>query len=365
MCLTLIRGLRERFDFSVYVPCGIDDDAIAGSMRRELSDLGVPVHVGTRVRMSRGGLLVAAARLALGGTEAPDLVHLHTEVPEATFAAVKATVSRFRSVPIVRTIHNSTYWPVHKWIGVWSERQLGDAYVAAVSKSAWDAWAAMRRDAGLSGRTPQIIPNGVSMSRVRPRTTAPPSVARLLFAGRFEPQKGADLLPEIVAQVAVPAGMRVHLEIVGAGSERSRLEQLAANPPGGWEIQLRPPMPALSNQLADYDLLVMPSRFEGLSVLAIESLLARLPVVATCAPGLREGFPTGYPWLCAPGDARAYAALLSKVLAVPETWNTVADGAHAFALSQFDPRVMCARYDELYAHALQASTIASAAASNV
>lgn len=69
------------------------------------------------------------------------------------------------------------------------------------------------------------IPNGVHLKDV-PRHQSVPG--RLLFVGRLEPMKGVDtLLQALKAIVEKNADRKVHLHIVGDGSQRQNLEELA------------------------------------------------------------------------------------------------------------------------------------------
>jgi len=96
----------------------------------------------------------------------------------------------------------------------------------------------------------------------------------------------------------------------------------------------------------------MPSRYEGLALIAIEAALLGLPVIATDGPGLREGFPAQYPWLAKAGDAVSFANLLQAALEDPATWQGAVLKAREFAEEHFDQRVMCDAYARLYADAM-------------
>jgi glycosyltransferase involved in cell wall biosynthesis len=89
-------------------------------------------------------------------------------------------------------------------------------------------------------------------------------------------------------------------------------------------VTLEPPRPGLSGTLADFDVVLMPSRFEGFGLVAGEALLAGTPVVGTDAPGLREVLPPGYPLLAPVGDTAALARLLADVVADPGRFREMA-----------------------------------------
>jgi glycosyltransferase involved in cell wall biosynthesis len=92
----------------------------------------------------------------------------------------------------------------------------------------------------------------------------------------------------------------------------------------------------------------MPSRFEGLGLVAIESTLAGLPVIATDAEGLREALPPDHPWIARVGDAASFAAVLQAALEYPDRWAPAVAAAQAFARNHFDFPSMCRAYLQVY-----------------
>jgi glycosyltransferase involved in cell wall biosynthesis len=198
---------------------------------------------------------------------------------------------------------------------------------------------------------PVLLLNAVSVPDLPRRRRTPGEPIKLLFSARFELQKGADLLERIVDQTVLPQGTTVELDILGSGVFHPQLAALRDAPPPGWRITLAGPVAGLTERMTSYDLMLMPSRFEGLSLLAIESLLLSLPIVATDAPGLRDGLPLDWPWMAKPGDATDYARVLSKALADPTAWPAIAEKGRAFAKAKFDLAVMANGYRELFMRA--------------
>jgi glycosyltransferase involved in cell wall biosynthesis len=196
---------------------------------------------------------------------------------------------------------------------------------------------------------PCIIYNGVSSlvrePAGRPRDAA---VRRVLFAGRFEAQKGTDILCAALPLVQLPAGVKGELTLIGHGAQQSLVDALAERPPSGWTIAVQAPVSRLDDILPQFDLVVMPSRFEGLGLVAIEATLAGLPVVATDAPGLREALPADYPWRAAPGDAPAFARALTAVCDASAGWSEIVRAAQQFAQARFSPARMSVGYRQLY-----------------
>ena len=60
---------------------------------------------------------------------------------------------------------------------------------------------------------------------------------------------------------------------------RQLLQSFAARPPPGWIVRVGEPATDLLQRLPAFDLVLMPSRFEGLGMVAVEALLLGVPVV--------------------------------------------------------------------------------------
>ncbi len=351
VAFSLMRGLRDEFDFACFAVRGVESGDLGRALQAQLQALAIPLYCGPRWPLRLGGMVPAGLRAGQVVRQfRPGLLHLHTEIPESTYAALAALRPGVAPGGVVRTIHTSAYWDFWPQLGRWCERRLGPSRVAAVSTAALAAFHAHRAGSG-AGPLPvpaTVIYNGVgepAPATAVPR--APGDRLRVLFAGRFESEKGADLLPQILAQVQPPAP-GAELVLHGRGRHERRLRALAARPPAGWTVQVRPPCADLRARLAEFDLVLLPSRAEGLGLVAIEAARAGRPVVATGIAGLREALPADYPWLAPAGDAAGFARELQRALGARATWPAVAARADAFARQRFDLAAMLAAYAQLY-----------------
>jgi glycosyltransferase involved in cell wall biosynthesis len=295
VAFNLIGAMRDRCDFGVYVANGVDPGPVGQSMTEELRLMNVPLYVGTSVPIKFGGMALAGWWFAKAVKQfKPDIIHLHTEIPESSYASMVTLRPSIKQIPLVRTIHNSIYWNPWRKLGIWSDRKMPRSYVAGVADGALKAFDELRAESG-AGAVPQkptLIYNGVVVKdSPRPIDRPVADVVRILFAGRFEDQKGADLLPQILGKVKLPHGKSAELDIFGSGTHEAVLRSLAASPPAGWTININGPVPNLSSRMPQYDLMIMPSRYEGLALSAIEAALLAVPIIATDGPGIREGFP--------------------------------------------------------------------------
>lgn len=354
MCFTLMRGLRGRFDFGVFAVLGVEPGKVGEGFKRELDEMNVPLFTGTKIPMKLGGMFTSGRKLkAAIRSFRPDVVHLHTEIPESAYAAMAALpfTGKAKRVPLVRTVHNTVIWVPWRKLGRWCERRMKPSHIAAVSTSALDSYKRHRDESGagpLPGE-PIVIYNGVPEGDgvASPRLDSG-ATTRVLFAGRLEPQKGADLLPEILRRVDPVDGRVNELVIFGSGSLEDRLKALKEDPPAGWVVRVEGPVPDLRRRMKAFDLFIMPSRYEGFGLVAVEALLDGLPVVATTAPGLAEVFPQGYPFLSKPDDADAFATALQAALRSREQWPAAVRSGATLAREKFSVAAMCDGYANLY-----------------
>ncbi len=350
VAISLTERLSGQHHFTFFAVEGVLDTPVGQAMHARLQALGVPVHSGTRLPIKAGGLLQAAARLAaLLRREPFDVIHLHTEIPETTYALTFPG----RRAGVLRTVHNATLWPSRIWtrIGRWVEGRLGQARAVAVSQASLAGLQDFRRRHGVPPLAPdraEVVFNGVSALNPGRRERTAGAPPRLLFAARLELQKGADLLPDLLQRATRLHPTPAEVTVLGDGSLHAALRAWADGHHAPWTVTLAAPRPNLGAHLAEYDAVLMPSRFEGFGLLAAEALLAGTPVVAFDVPGLREVLSDGYPLLAPPEDTGAFAQVLALVLQAPEHHRDLVRPWGAGVKERFSPERMAARYGQTY-----------------
>lgn len=131
----------------------------------------------------------------------------------------------------------------------------------------------------------------------------------LLFVGRFDYQKGLDILLDAFEEVCVKSE-KVHLHIIGGGQE-----QVGRKPQNSNKITyynwLSPD--EINAFYRTVDLLVMPSRWEGLPMVLIESLRAGTPVLVSNASDLPSLIEIQKSGLVAPLSKEGFAQVINNI----------------------------------------------------
>ncbi|MER5193436.1 glycosyltransferase [Streptomyces sp. NPDC002755] len=263
----------------------------AGRLAGDLRSLGADVRQWAATR-SPGRTLPGEVRrlVRLLDEVRPDLVHAHSA--KAGLAGRLAVRGR---IPTVFQPH------------AWSFEAVGGT--TAVLALKWERLAARwtdrlvcvseaERTTGLRARIGgqvSVIPNGIDLERFHPASVdtvrasllprLDPAAPLVVCVGRLCRQKGQDVLLTAWTDIArkVPGA---RLVLVGDGPDEERLRSRA------------PESVLFAGAVADAvpwyqaaDLVVLPSRWEGMALAPLEALACGRPVVVTDVDGAREGLP--------------------------------------------------------------------------
>lgn len=193
---------------------------------------------------------------------------------------------------------------------------------------------------GIAASHVRVIPNGVDLRRFRAQPWPQVGEAeplRLLFVGRLSREKGLDILLQALTMTR-PRG-RFRLRIVGTGNERASLHAQATAADLGSMVEF---CGAQSNVVAQYawsELVVVPSRFEGMPNVVLEAMACSRPVLGTRVNGTSDLIADGRDgWLVPSEDpaslARALDALANSratLAGVGACGRSTVEGAHSIA----------------------------------
>jgi glycosyltransferase involved in cell wall biosynthesis len=161
----------------------------------------------------------------------------------------------------------------------------------------------------------EVIPNGVEPEAF---TAAAPRRHAALFLGRLDThQKGLDLLLDAYATVATAT--TAGLVVAGDGPDADALRRRARRLGIADRVEFvgRVTGAAKYALLASAQVVCMPSRYEGLPLVAPEALACGTPVLAADIPCLRSVVTPGTGRLLPRDDVEAWAAAIAGALADP------------------------------------------------
>jgi len=164
---------------------------------------------------------------------------------------------------------------------------------------------------------------------------------RLLYVGRLDPQKA----PEIIIRAA--AGLDVELTLIGDGSDRARLVELAGRLGLAERVRFIPSVPhaQIHRHYHQADIFALATHYEGFCIPVLEAMASALPVVASDTQPLPEIL--GQSGLIVPKTAEAFENAFRRLLAEPELALELGRAARERAAG-LDGAIMERREVELY-----------------
>ncbi len=320
LAINLTRGMVHRGHQCCVVTVGRirGENEIGKNQRRRLSEVGIDIVELAGFNMRWNALFAPFRLSALIKSWKPDIVHSHTDIPDFIVSLTR----RVRKFRVARTIHNSELWSTHPIFGRLCEAAFQDDLIVFISKDTKTAYQALRRRYALpESGTQHLIPNGVFVpdkaerfgrSHLAEACDADLNKAQFCFAGRYNPQKGFDILLKAIAKLSPDYLRRCEFHAFGRGEDREKYVEAVSR--DKLPVLFHPPVSQIVRLLSAFDAVVMPSRFEGLPLLAIESMAVGTPVIVTRAPGLREAIPPDWPLVSPVEDPEAMRDLLVTFL---------------------------------------------------
>lgn len=297
-------------------------------------------HVPLRLVGRRPADLLASLRRLrrLRRSDAPDLVHAHN--PKA---ALVARLAMGRRVPVVTTLHGVADAEARSAARIL--RRTSDL-VVVVSPHLRDQLVRF----GFPAERVEVVANTIeplpSYSRraARAELGIPQDAAVALCVARMVDQKRHDLLVEAWAAARVPGT----LLLAGSGPNEARTAAAVARHGLAADVRLLGERTDVPRLLAASDVLVLPTRWEGLPISVLEAMGAGVPVVASRVRGVAEHFG-GAARLVASDSVSEMATALEEVLGDDLLRRRMREQGRALLAREFGSERMVAAYGDLYA----------------
>lgn len=285
----------------------------------------------------------------------PDVCHSHLE--QSDFFLALAAKLAFSNAIKVRTIHN-VYAPtalpamVHRW--------LQSSFSANVA-----CGPAVRAEYPYLRAADFAINNGIDLTHLAPTSEAQNIKAILgitaqealfIHIGAFsirdqKLQKAQDIIVKAMAKTST---QNYVVAFLGDGEQRAAIERLASDLGVIARCRFLGRVTNPADYLAVADGVLMPSRFEGLSIGCIEAVCAGRPVIASDISAFSP-FTKSSTLLVAPEDVIQLADKIDKLLSDGESLQKQAHENQAEYCHEFDIKSVASRYLRCYENLLNAN----------
>ncbi len=209
---------------------------------------------------------------------------------------------------------------------------------------------------GICHENISVIHNGVSLPNIDRVFVNNNHKIIVGYVGRLSKEKGIDYLINVIKNV-LSLSSQVEFLIIGDGPEKYLLDPLKEAP-----IENHVTCVGQVSDIAPYyrqmDLILVPSRSEGLPFVVLEAMSYGIPVIATHVGGLPEIIVSGENSILVSPD-RTVEEITQTVLVLAKDHNqrtALGISARRTIDERFSQRIMCQKTLEMYRHILRRSS---------
>jgi glycosyltransferase involved in cell wall biosynthesis len=281
--------------------------------------------------------------------ERVDIVHCHN-IGALFYGSIGSKLART----------SGTLYTAH---GVYSANRLGKLRFARympidrVVTVSEDAREAMLSSGHFDPDAVQTLPNGIDIDlfnmdvdrhALKEELGLPEGVPVFGIVARLSWEKEHKTLLDAMAMLSSEIASSI-LVVVGDGPIRAELEQHAVDAGVADRVYFLGERRDVPKLLQVFDVFVLSSRLEGLSLTLLEAAAAGLPIVATNVGGNSEVVVDGNTgFIVEPGDPGALAEAMSKVGSDPELARSMGKLGRKRVIEQYSLDAMVRRYDKIY-----------------
>lgn len=204
------------------------------------------------------------------------------------------------------------------------------------------------------------IPNGVDLTRFQASTPSPWETrqARVVMSARYASQKDHLTLIRASALLSrMPLTCPILLAGDGKRRHKGKAQALARQLQPDANVQFLGQVQDIPQLLADSQIFVLSTHYEGMPLALIEAMAAGCLVIGTDVPGVRDVIQHGHNgWLVPENDAPALAQQIAHALRHPSESARLASQGRADSTQAFDQTLSAAQHYSAYRQAASAST---------
>ncbi len=305
----------------------------------------------------------AWAILKFAHKEGFDLMHSHGYKGNVLFGLMPKSI---RKIPLVATVHGwvstngLTKMRLYEWLDARSLRFV-DA-VVLVS----EAMQSHPKLKGGKGINLHVIHNGIPISDNTPPSHHPnasssnsynldPTIINFCkkgftigTIGRLSTEKGYKYLIEAL-RLLINEGIDARLVIIGEGYERNLLEELVLRFELKDSVILPGYRPYAKNYLPYFNVFIISSLTEGLPITLLESMQAKVPIVATKVGGISDVLQNGRAGLLIqPSKPHALAQSIHRLYHDRELASRLTNVAYHTVTTHYTTKNMALGYLDIY-----------------
>jgi glycosyltransferase involved in cell wall biosynthesis len=352
---TLARGGAERLLVMLLPELARQGHDVAVAVRRaphelqpELEAAGVPV---IRLPKRHKWALVSSARDIACAMPEADILHAHLYFPAISTAL--ARILGFTQAKTCVTFHNLAYAGANRdGLKLRFRKALArNLYPLGMdAKLAVSGAVADHYGRALALDRISVLHNPIdlaAMAAIPNHLSVPGDPVHIVLPGRLVPEKGhLDLIAAL--RDSRLSSLALKVTFAGHGKLQMALQKLSVDLPFPLEITGNLEHGAFLDVMETADIVIVPSRFEGFGLTALEAMSLSKPVIASTAGGLPEVLgDTGH--LVAVGDMGGLAEAIFALATDPALRESMGRAARARAEAEFALPAIATRLVQVYA----------------
>lgn len=204
------------------------------------------------------------------------------------------------------------------------------------------------KDIGIRGKKCKTIRNGIKPIEYKDKPKVLNSLTRFVTVGRLAKVKNQKLMI-LAFERALFENHDISLTLIGDGPERESLEKLVDQLKISKNVNFLGFRNDASQLLLDYDVFLLSSDYEGISIALLEAMSCGMPAISTDVGGISEtiiDFKTGL--LVPQGALPDYSSAMTKLINERGLIDSMGKAANQFFQNNFHEDLVLEQYQLIY-----------------